>query len=107
MVERGRRSSRPRGGGGTGHHHPLGLWGRVWAGRVEGYCGGLPGGLQCGRGPGSARRGLIVSDTIPTNLCDRLLALNAEAFAAGHWEVAYHALMAALHLAADLRDENA
>jgi hypothetical protein len=35
---------------------------------------------------------------------DRLMAVNAEAFAAGNWEAAYHALMAALHCAADLRD---
>jgi hypothetical protein len=33
-----------------------------------------------------------------------LIETNREAFAAGHYETAYHALMAALHAAADLRD---
>ena len=38
-----------------------------------------------------------------TDLYDRLLALNREAFAAGSYEVAYHALVAALHCAIDLK----
>src|SRR4051794_22110146 len=36
---------------------------------------------------------------------DRAMAVSGEAFAAGHYEAAYHALMAALHLAQDLGDE--
>ena len=39
------------------------------------------------------------------NLFDQTMAVNGEAFAAGHYEAAYHALMAALHLAQDLGDE--
>jgi hypothetical protein len=36
---------------------------------------------------------------------DRLVAVNGETFAAGHYEAAYHALMAALHVAEDAGDE--
>jgi hypothetical protein len=39
---------------------------------------------------------------VTTDLYDRLMALNREAFAAGSYEVAYHALAAALHCAIDL-----
>jgi hypothetical protein len=35
---------------------------------------------------------------------ERLIAINDEAFAAGRYEVAYHALMAALHAAQDAGD---
>jgi hypothetical protein len=36
---------------------------------------------------------------------DRAMSVNREGFAAGHYEAAYHALMAALHFAEDLEDE--
>jgi hypothetical protein len=35
---------------------------------------------------------------------DRLMALNGEVFAAGHYEAAYHTLMAASHLAESMGD---
>ena len=37
-------------------------------------------------------------------MLDRLLNINREAFAAGEYEVAYHVLMAALHLVDHARD---
>lgn len=40
-----------------------------------------------------------------TGWFDRLMAINAELFADGHFEAAYHALMAALHLAEDAEQE--
>lgn len=40
----------------------------------------------------------------PATGYSRALALNGQAFAAGHYEAAYHFLMAALHCAEDLGD---
>src|SRR5687767_8453300 len=37
---------------------------------------------------------------------DQAMALNGRGFAAGHYEAAFHALMAAFHIAQDSRDEN-
>ena len=39
-----------------------------------------------------------------TELYQQLLEINRQAFAAGHYDVAYHALMAALHCAQPLKD---
>ncbi len=44
----------------------------------------------------------MVSYRIRSGLLDDLLALNTEAFAEGEYEVAYHMLMGALHLAESL-----
>lgn len=43
-------------------------------------------------------------DHTPTAWFARLMAVNREAFASGHFEAAYHALMAALHVAQDVGD---
>jgi hypothetical protein len=40
----------------------------------------------------------------PAAAYSRALALNGQAFAAGHYEIAYHFLMAAVHCAQDLSD---
>jgi len=40
------------------------------------------------------------------SLYDRLASVNLDAFEAGYFEVAYHALMGALHTAEDLNDED-
>jgi hypothetical protein len=52
------------------------------------------------RPAGAAWGGEAVAAT--TDLYERLLALNREAFAAGSYEVAYHALAAAMHCAIEL-----
>jgi hypothetical protein len=45
-------------------------------------------------------------DGVAADCFDRAMSVNGEAFAAGHYEGAYHALMAALHFARDLGDED-
>ena len=42
----------------------------------------------------------------PVNLYERLVSINAEAFAARSYEAAYHALAAALYCARDAGDED-
>jgi hypothetical protein len=45
-----------------------------------------------------------ISTESPGNAYQSLLAINGEAFAGAHYEVAYHALAAALHCAVDESD---
>jgi hypothetical protein len=49
----------------------------------------------------------MIPDARLVGLFERLMDVNREAFDTGHYEVAYHALMAALHAAADLDDDAA
>ncbi len=44
---------------------------------------------------------------MPSDLCSRLMAISQEALDAGHFDVAYHALAAALHLATEEKDREA
>lgn len=46
----------------------------------------------------------MTAQTLPATGYSRALALNGQSFAAGHYETAYHFLMAALHCAEDLGD---
>jgi hypothetical protein len=67
-------------------------------GQVSPRAATLRGAVTAGRGGGG------VADIDLAGWYGRLMAVNAEAFAAGHWEAAYHALTGALHCAVDLRD---
>ncbi len=49
----------------------------------------------------------MANETVTRGLYERLMRVNEEAFAAGLYNAAYHALAAALHCARELKDDAA